>query len=582
MTSPLSHDRRLSASASGLKISMRDVVVKYMCTQLDGSVHKALDPNAKPAVESKRETVVKKQRSLLNFDEIYADSKAAQQKFIKEMQDFKQKANDAGEPIGKDIDVAGDHDWDQVLQIVDSANDEYKKKASKGRLGRAADKLGEVREEIAEAVEEIPGILSNTKVVAELYADQEAVHRAASALYVSVIGILQYILVWFKQKAIDKFFKAAIGQDAYKKELQLKTSDLKKKMEHFNKQAVTSQMRHVKQVREDVMAVKEVQGQQIEQTATVISKIDALNAEMMLLKSRLEDSIVRPHLLGVFEENTRRRRVCNLSAEDILQDLELDASTVKPPLDELLLLPSRLTPVDQNRAMALMRESQLKDWVTSEDSSVLLIHGLSIDETQSPLTLVCALLIDTAYKTIAKADSFVVPLCFFCGEHLDLADDEEAHPQGMILTLIAQLLFLYSDFNFLPIEKLWKKFKPNDIRSICRLFEALILQLPAHAKVFIIIDAISYYEDRTRREAAVEAVNRLVGLARRKDDGKSPIVKILMTSPSSCNYVYESFDSDEILTMQRQYPPQVGYKYADRYGSVGRDIEVSILESAGY
>ena len=64
-------------------------------------------------------------------------------------------------------------------------------------------------------------------------------------------------------------------------------------MEHFNKQAVTSQMRHVKQVREDVMAVKEVQGQQIEQTATVISKIDALNAEMMLLKSRLEDSIVR-------------------------------------------------------------------------------------------------------------------------------------------------------------------------------------------------------------------------------------------------------------------------------------------------
>ena len=284
----------------------------------------------------------------------------------------------------------------------------------------------------------------------------------------------------------------------------------------------------------------------------------------------------------MFEENTRRRRVCNLSAEDILQDLELDASTVKPPLDELLLLPSRLTPVDQNRAMALMRESQLKDWVTSEDSSVLLIHGLSIDETQSPLTLVCALLIDTAYKTIAKADSFVVPLCFFCGEHLDLADDEEAHPQGMILTLIAQLLFLYSDFNFLPIEKLWKKFKPNDIRSICRLFEALILQLPAHAKVFIIIDAISYYEDRTRREAAVEAVNRLVGLARRKDDGKSPIVKILMTSPSSCNYVYESFDSDEILTMQRQYPPQVGYKYADRYGSVGRDIEVSILESAGY
>ena len=76
---------------------------------------------------------------------------------------------------------------------------------------QAADKLGEVREEIAEAVEEIPGILSNTKVVAELYADQEAVHRAASALYVSVIGILQYILVWFKQKAIGEPFSLIVN-----------------------------------------------------------------------------------------------------------------------------------------------------------------------------------------------------------------------------------------------------------------------------------------------------------------------------------------------------------------------------------
>lgn len=69
---------------------------------------------------------------------------------------------------------------------------------------QAAQQIGDMRQNIVEALETIPAILEETNAIADLYWNEESMHRAACALYVSVLQALQYILLWFKEKSHSK------------------------------------------------------------------------------------------------------------------------------------------------------------------------------------------------------------------------------------------------------------------------------------------------------------------------------------------------------------------------------------------
>ena len=64
---------------------------------------------------------------------------------------------------------------------------------------------------------------------------------------------------------------------------------------------------------------------------------------------------------------------------------------------------------------------------------------------------------------------------------------------------------------------------------MCSLFQKLVVQLLKDTLLFCIINSVSSYEDRKRRDDVVITVERLHSIRRKKC---SQAFKLLMTSPS--------------------------------------------------
>lgn len=160
------------------------------------------------------------------------------------------------------------------------------------------------------------------------------------------------------------------------------------------------------------------------------------------------------------------------------------------------------------QAAHLAETGQFRQWLQDLQSDHLLVDGHCEEHaigTTSPMTVFCATLIQSLLDREAQQCSPHSPsivLYFFCGQHR-YGDGPLAGPQGLIRSLTTQLILAWPtqiappDLQFLSSllqGRVYGVEKDLEVGIICRIFHALIRQLPPSSTVYCIVDGIPFFE----------------------------------------------------------------------------------------
>ena len=196
----------------------------------------------------------------------------------------------------------------------------------------------------------------------------------------------------------------------------------------------------------------------------------------------------------------------------------------------------------QAKASAFMGSQKLQNWLTSTTSSCLFAQAESGDDNPiSALSFVSSLL----YQTL-RASEQTLPLHYVCGLHTDQHRDAFPSAEGMLQSLLVQLLLGLEQDNFsldFVDRTLFKRLEDADLVALCTLFEALIDQLPPSTILFVIVDGVSFYETQDRVQGTCYAIGKFVGIA--ETAGK--VMKLLVTCPGVSGYVRKGFGEEDVL-----------------------------------
>ena len=213
---------------------------------------------------------------------------------------------------------------------------------------------------------------------------------------------------------------------------------------------------------------------------------------------------------------------------------------ISPVLDieRCLELADELDPIAIDRASWVMGAQEFQSWLEVKSSRAILMNGNSdpMDNT-SPLSLFCAHM--THLFVAAKS---VIVISYFCGLHMDPVIDGRSNAQSMMISLIGQLLLqarqkhLQFDLSFMVKEKL-QLLAEDDVKTSCRIFRDLVIQLPKDMIIFCVIDGISLYESANGVADLLYVWQRLNELLAHKK--LKAVMKLLATSPGQTLHLHD-------------------------------------------
>lgn len=267
----------------------------------------------------------------------------------------------------------------------------------------------------------------------------------------------------------------------------------------------------------------------------------------------------RPPQPAIAEEPSKPHQ---LVAGDLIEQYNYDRYLIGEDCERLLSLRGHMRAADQDRAVVLMQDAKFVTWLALQESSAILIHGNSKHVTKAATGFVCAKLFESLHVKASADDSTTIALAFFCGEHTDERTDRDAHPPGLALNLLLQLIDKMGSrwpVDSAPLQKSIRNLDFEDAGSTSALFAKLVAQLPAEVTLFVVVDGVGFYEDRSRRGEMTELVGKLLKLVGRK---AGPVVKLLMATPAATIAVCGQFRSrgEQVFEMRRTYPARNGFK----------------------
>ena len=260
--------------------------------------------------------------------------------------------------------------------------------------------------------------------------------------------------------------------------------------------------------------------------------------------------------------------------EEILDLLYYEESVPLEDIKAILRIAWGLPRTAQDRAVSLMQSPKLHAWIKATSSSALFANG-NYDPSvrQSPLSFVCAKLVDSIYPATEGAQqkaNGIIAHAFFCGQHLS-SKDPASGVAGMMRSLLAQLLVAYSGFELAVVSPL-RHIGSDDVESMCEIFATLILQIPENTMVFCIIDAMTFHEDSSARsKEAQKVVQMLLDVVVACGEG-SCIFKVLLTSPGNSRALYRGFSKEDVIWMPKKVTAQGGFTSMKWSASAGRDV----------
>lgn len=228
-----------------------------------------------------------------------------------------------------------------------------------------------------------------------------------------------------------------------------------------------------------------------------------------------------------------------------------------------------------DRVQALMRNPKMKTWITQASSGALFVNGNHCQSIRQPPTSYVSAKLVKAVRSVTSADSRSkvcnIVLSFFCAEHKNLKDPD-AGPDGMMRSLLAQLLSAYRDFDLITVGRM-KDVNYEDVDDLGQIFQSLVEQLPQHIVVFCALDAITFHEEREAwKEDARTAVQRIARFAESAGDQKC-VFKLLLTSPIKSRLLHRCFPEKSVIWMPDRVP--VAGRVTERYWAESVTLKVS-------
>ncbi|KAL2072395.1 hypothetical protein VTL71DRAFT_11738 [Oculimacula yallundae] len=242
----------------------------------------------------------------------------------------------------------------------------------------------------------------------------------------------------------------------------------------------------------------------------------------------------------------------------------------------------KLSPANQDRAVFLLKSLRLQRWLKAVDSSPLLINGsMSTTRSRTPVSFVCAKILDSLLKAGKDADTGVISLHFFCAEHRDDSIDPDASPAALMNSLLVQLMQAYKLFDLSEVNYL-KNLDVESVKDLCAVFQTLVSQLPSNMLVFCVIENLAVYEDESRLKAARKLMKSLIGMIRKSAKVEACKVKLLLTVP---NYGLESaedlLEEKEMLTLPDEIEDGGGFtamKWNLKIGKTVKDPNLQLIK----
>lgn len=463
----------------------------------------------------------------------------------------------------------------------------------------AAERLGVIRQAIVAALEEIPTVLNEKGALMNLLerlTRTEELHKSNASLSQAILEAVDAMIRWLTKNPFKKTVKAfAAPATAGEREITDRIAVLRKKAGDFHNFAMISCSEINFQNHDQLKALLALMHDDSSRDSWIIQRQNSnMIKEVSSLKQTVNaqaQAIDSLHGLLVSENRHPRREGSALrkglppgkkppklkfKAESLLDELDFDPLELAEDCERLLELRYTLPYAEQDRAVVLMQHPDFISWLGSDESSALLVHGRDRHALKCATSFVCAKLVDLLNLKASIERSQIVPLNFFCGLHNDESNDVHAHPPGMCKSLLLQLidrLAAREKLDSRPLQHEIGMLDVDDVNSVLGLFCRVVEHMSRDAHLYVVIDAVSYYENRGREDEMMEAINKLVELVRNVD---RPVVKVLMASPASTRSAWRMFRLGEervqVLDMRRTYLNRGGFRALGWTDSIDRGI----------
>jgi hypothetical protein len=202
---------------------------------------------------------------------------------------------------------------------------------------------------------------------------------------------------------------------------------------------------------------------------------------------------------------------------------------------------------EQRQALWLFQSPRFESWLCANRSDVILVDGNS--ERHGMARYSAMSLVSSALVQELNGNHFARTISFFCGLH-NLPNDDMAGPQGLMRSLVAQLLSM-SDMGcdvHLASSHL-DAVSRHDVGALCDLLHQLLTRNRLGTILFCIVDGISLFEVDGWRDDVQLVAWRLVGLA--ADPRLGATFKLIMTSPGATRHVKNCIDASNRIWVPR-------------------------------
>lgn len=233
----------------------------------------------------------------------------------------------------------------------------------------------------------------------------------------------------------------------------------------------------------------------------------------------------------------------------------LDYDQAVPERDEATCraLGRTMSDASKDRVTYIATSEELREWlVESSQSRALLINGNSSTKATDLTSILSFLCAEISHLYRGSESATFCPLNYFCGLHANSYQDPRySNARGMMASFIAQLLLKSQkpapftfDLSFID-KRMRKRLRRDDIRTLCKIFRTLVLQLSGDHVVICFIDGISIYEIADRLDETYIALESLARLVRNKK--KKALFKLMVTAAGHTTYVQQHFDDEDIV-----------------------------------
>ena len=231
-----------------------------------------------------------------------------------------------------------------------------------------------------------------------------------------------------------------------------------------------------------------------------------------------------------------------LESDRLLEVLAVNPPEMAKDLARMLRLSQAADLSYHNRGSFLAQSPKFQDWLTATSGIFLLVdgNGESAIERTSAMTFVSALLGQSL------SDEGVPCVHYFCGLH-DTRSDDLNGPRGLLRSLLAQLVSLYTFRVGFTDNSDYHAFQRFDTTRLCYMFSELVKDLPEGFVLVCIIDGVSLYETSEWAEDLRMILEMLNSITR--DLNVYALFKVLATSPMTSRQAVKYIPEEDYLML---------------------------------